>query len=89
MTEAAALPSEIEQLPDLASYFKRASNPALLSHTLSDSARDGLSNSPPYRNLMPSGERCGGALTGMQAIHALQCRHRLPHHDLVVARISF
>jgi type IV secretory pathway TraG/TraD family ATPase VirD4 len=28
MTEAAVMPSEIEQLPDLAGYFKRASNPA-------------------------------------------------------------
>lgn len=28
MTDAAVMPSEIEQLPDLAGYFKRASNPA-------------------------------------------------------------
>jgi len=30
MTEAAVMPSQIEQLPDLAGYFKRASNPAWL-----------------------------------------------------------
>jgi len=30
LTEAAVMPSQIEQLPDLAGYFKRASNPAWL-----------------------------------------------------------
>jgi type IV secretory pathway TraG/TraD family ATPase VirD4 len=34
MTEAAVMPSEIEQLPDLAGYFKRASNPAWFQVTL-------------------------------------------------------
>jgi type IV secretory pathway TraG/TraD family ATPase VirD4 len=35
MTEAAVMPSEIEQLPDLSGYFKRASNPAWLRVNLS------------------------------------------------------
>jgi type IV secretory pathway TraG/TraD family ATPase VirD4 len=34
ITEAAVMPSEIEQLPDLAGYFKRASSPAWLQVTL-------------------------------------------------------
>jgi hypothetical protein len=38
MTEAAVMPSQIEQLPDLAGYFKRASNPAWLEVTLTRSA---------------------------------------------------
>lgn len=38
ITEAAVLPSQIEQLPDLAGYFKRASNPAWLRVTLASGA---------------------------------------------------
>lgn len=34
MTEAAVMPSQIEQLPDLAGYFKRASSPAWIHVTL-------------------------------------------------------
>lgn len=38
MTEAAVMPSQIEQLPDLVGYFKRASSPAWLSVTLTPGA---------------------------------------------------
>jgi type IV secretory pathway TraG/TraD family ATPase VirD4 len=39
MIEAAVLPSEIEQLPDLAGYFKQASNPAWLRVNLAPGPR--------------------------------------------------